>query len=349
MALTVEGIDCYYGEAQVLHGVSLRLKPAQTLCLLGRNGAGKTTTLKAMMGLVRPRTGRIRLDATELTRLQAYEVPRHGIAYVPQGRGVFPLFTVEENLKMGLLVKGTHPRIIGRIFELFPVLESRLRQRAGSLSGGEQQMVAMARALCAEPNYLLLGELTGGLMRLLVASWLQPIRELGDRHEEPGGAEPTLQPVRVPERFLNWVQPLSLAQPLHGHQGVPVGLHPQQQAGAHRLTVQKNGAGPADAVLAPQVGAGQSEVFAEHVGQRAAHRDRDHVALPVHVERDSLLGDRLRRRDLSRANSPHRYISPAPGAGLSARPAGRCHEAPLARDAAVCSARRASAPPTCRR
>jgi len=132
MALTVEGIDCYYGEAQVLHGVSLRLKPAQTLCLLGRNGAGKTTTLKAMMGLVRPRTGRIRLDATELTRLQAYEVPRHGIAYVPQGRGVFPLFTVEENLKMGLLVKGTHPRIMGRIFELFPVLRSRLRQRAGS-------------------------------------------------------------------------------------------------------------------------------------------------------------------------------------------------------------------------
>src|SRR5439155_1536820 len=237
----------------------------------------------------RPRTGSIRLDATELTRLQPYEVPRHGIAYVPQGRGVFPLFTVEENLKMGLLVKGTHPRIMERIFELFPVLQSRLRQRAGSLSGGEQQMVAMARALCAEPNYLLLDEPTEGLMPLLVASLLETIRvlkERGDGHEEPGGAEPTLQPVRVPERFLNRVQALSVAQSLDGHQGVPVGLHRQQQAGAHRLTVQKNGAGPADAVLAPQVGAGQTEVFAEHVGQRAAHRDRDDVALPVHVERD---------------------------------------------------------------
>src|SRR2546428_5985052 len=160
MALTVEGIDCYYGEAQVLHGVSLRLKPAQTLCLLGRNGAGKTTTLKAMMGLVRPRTGSIRLDATELTRVQPYEVPRHGIAYVPQGRGVFPLFTVEENLKMGLLVKGTHPRIMERIFELFPVLQSRLRQRAGSLSGGVARLVGVARALGGGPHHLPLAEPT---------------------------------------------------------------------------------------------------------------------------------------------------------------------------------------------
>src|SRR2546426_5647738 len=172
MALTVEGIDCYYGEAQVLHGVSLRLKPAQILCLLGRNGAGKTTTLKAMMGLVRPRTGSIRLDATELTRLQPYEVPRHGIAYVPQGRGVFPLFTVEENLKMGRLVKGTHPRIMERIFELFPVLQSRLRQRAGRLSGGEEPKGAVAPAPGARPHHLLLGQPTQGLMPPLVAALL---------------------------------------------------------------------------------------------------------------------------------------------------------------------------------
>src|SRR2546427_4276529 len=181
MALTVEGIDCYYGEAQVLHGVSLRLKPAQMLCLLGRNGAGKTTTLKAIMGLVRPRAGSIRLDASELTRLPPYEVPRHGIAYVPQGRGVFPLFTVEENLKMGLLVKGTGPRIMERILEVFPVLQSRLRQRAGSLSGGGQQMVAMARALFTEPNYLLLDETPGGVMPLLVASLLGAIPVVKER------------------------------------------------------------------------------------------------------------------------------------------------------------------------
>src|SRR3989442_7686686 len=156
MALTVEGIDCYYGEAQVLHGVSLRLKPAQMLCLLGRNGAGKTTTLKAIMGLVRPRAGSIRLDASELTRLQPYEGPRHGIAYVPQSRGVFPLFTVAENLKMGLLVKGTDPRIMERILEVFPVLQSRLRQRAGSLSGGEQKMGGLDHRLRQESTHMLL-------------------------------------------------------------------------------------------------------------------------------------------------------------------------------------------------
>src|SRR3989449_6999991 len=201
--------------------------------------------------------------------------------------------------------------------------------------------VDVARAATEVPGDRLADFLLGWIRRFF--------QEGGDRHEEPGGAEPTLQPVRVPERFLNRVQSFSVAQPLDGHQGVPVGLHPQQQAGAHRLTVQKNGAGPADAVLAPQVGAGQPEVFAEHVGQRAAHGDRDGVALAVHVERDGLLGDRLQRRDLSRADSPHRYIPPASVAGPSARPAGRCHEAPFARDAAVCSARRASAPPTCRR
>lgn len=181
MALTVEGIDCYYGEAQILHGVSLRLEPAQMLCLLGRNGAGKTTTLKAIMGLVRPRAGSIRLDETELTRLQPYEVPRHGIAYVPQGRGVFPLLTVEDNLKMGLLVKGTDPRILERIFELFPVLRNRLRQRAGTLSGGEQQMVTMARALCTEPTYLLLDEPTEGLMPLLVGALMEAVASLKAR------------------------------------------------------------------------------------------------------------------------------------------------------------------------
>ena len=181
MALTVEGIDCYYGEAQILHGVSLRLEPAQMLCLLGRNGAGKTTTLKAIMGLVRPRAGSIRLDETELTRLQPYEVPRHGIAYVPQGRGVFPLLTVEDNLKMGLLLKGTDPRILERIFELFPVLRNRLRQRAGTLSGGEQQMVSMARALCTEPTYLLLDEPTEGLMPLLVGALMEAVASLKAR------------------------------------------------------------------------------------------------------------------------------------------------------------------------
>jgi len=179
--LTVDGIDCYYGEAQALYGVSLHLAPGRVLCLLGRNGAGKSTTLKAIMGLVQPRVGSVRLDGTELTRVRPYEIPRHGIAYVPQGRGVFPFLTVRENLQLGLLVKGSSSQILEEIFDLFPVLRQRLGQRAGTLSGGEQQMVAMARALCAEPAYLLLDEPTEGLMPLLVGALLETVAHLKER------------------------------------------------------------------------------------------------------------------------------------------------------------------------
>jgi branched-chain amino acid transport system ATP-binding protein len=179
--LKIDELDCFYDGTQVLHGVSLRLAPGQVVCLLGRNGAGKTTTLKAIMGLVRPRAGSIRLNGTDLTRLRSHEIPRHGLAYVPQGRGVFPRLTVEENLKLGLLVRGTDPRVLEGIFELFPVLRTRLHQLAGTLSGGEQQMVAMARAMCTEPVYLLMDEPTEGLMPLLVASLLDTVGVLKNR------------------------------------------------------------------------------------------------------------------------------------------------------------------------
>ncbi len=173
--LAVERITCAYGEAEVLHDISLSLAPGEVLCLLGRNGAGKTTTLRAIMGLVRPRTGSIRFDGTELTRLRAYEIPRLGVAYVPQGRGLFPSLTVEENLRMGLLVKRSGPETLERVFALFPALKERLGQRAGTLSGGEQQMVATARALCTNPTHLLMDEPTEGLMPLLVGRLLETI------------------------------------------------------------------------------------------------------------------------------------------------------------------------------
>lgn len=179
--LTVDRLNVFYGQAQVLHEVSLRLAEGKVLCLLGRNGAGKTTTLRAIMGLVRTRSGSVTLDAHELTRLRPHEIPRLGIAYVPQGRGLFPFLTVEENLRIGLLARPNGAETLEGVFELFPVLRERLGQRAGTLSGGEQQMVATARALCATPRFLLMDEPTEGLMPALVERLLETIRALRTR------------------------------------------------------------------------------------------------------------------------------------------------------------------------
>jgi len=178
MTLRIENIDCYYGHVQVLRGVSLELAPGEVLCLLGRNGAGKTTTLKAIMGLVRPRSGRVLLGDTDLTALPAHEVPRHGIAYVPQGRRLFAELTVEENLTIGLMTRNHGQATRDRVLSLFPVLRERLQQRSGTLSGGEQEMLAVARALCLEPKVLLLDEPTEGLMPAMIATILDTVKAL---------------------------------------------------------------------------------------------------------------------------------------------------------------------------
>jgi branched-chain amino acid transport system ATP-binding protein len=133
------------------------------------------------MGSVRPRAGSIRLDDTELTGLPPHEIPKRGVAYVPQGRRLFPYLTVAENLRMGLLVRGGGAGTLEEVLALFPVLRERLRQRAGTLSGGEQQMLATARALCARPRILLLDEPTEGLMPALVQRLLETVRGLKAR------------------------------------------------------------------------------------------------------------------------------------------------------------------------
>jgi len=179
--LALDRVNCYYGPVHVLSDVSLALAPGEILCLLGRNGAGKTTTLKAIMGHVKVKSGRITLDGRELTRLAPHEIPRLGIAYVPQGRRLFPLLTVEENLRMGLLVRGEGDETREWALELFPALRERLRQRAGTLSGGQQQMLATARALCAGPKFLLMDEPSEGLMPSLVEKLLDTARMLKAR------------------------------------------------------------------------------------------------------------------------------------------------------------------------
>jgi branched-chain amino acid transport system ATP-binding protein len=178
MMLVLERVNCYYDEVHVLKDVSLRLAAGEILGLLGRNGAGKTTTLKAIMGLVKSRSGGIQLEGQELTRLAPHEIPRLGIAYVPQGRRLFPLLTVEENLRMGILVRDQGPETIDWVLNLFPALKELLRQRAGTMSGGQQQMLAMARALCLGPKLLLLDEPSEGLMPSLVEKLLNTIVEL---------------------------------------------------------------------------------------------------------------------------------------------------------------------------
>ncbi len=166
--LEVENIDVAYDRVQVLFGLSLQARPGEILCLLGRNGAGKTTTLKAIMGLLPLRAGAIRLDGEDIGRLPAHAVPQRRVAYVPQGRRLFAELTVAENIEIGLMVRGGGRAVRDRVLEIFPRLRERLHQRAETLSGGEQQMLATARALSIEPQVLLLDEPTEGLQPSMI-------------------------------------------------------------------------------------------------------------------------------------------------------------------------------------
>ncbi|UVK55665.1 ABC transporter ATP-binding protein [Mesorhizobium sp. AR02] len=179
-ALRIAGLDCFYGEVQVLYGLDLVLNKGEVLCLFGRNGAGKTTTLKAIMGLVPSSAGSIKLAGQELTGLPAHEVPKAGVAYVPQGRRLFAEMTVAENIEIGLMARGKGKAVRENVLDLFPLLRQRLRQRSGTLSGGEQQMLAMARALCLEPQVLLLDEPTEGLMPSMIAKIRETVAKLRD-------------------------------------------------------------------------------------------------------------------------------------------------------------------------
>ncbi len=176
--LEVSGIDVAYDRVQVLFGLSLEAKPGEILCLLGRNGAGKTTTMKAIMGLLPLRAGTIRLDEEDIGSLPADEVPKRRVGYVPQGRRLFAELTVAENLEIGLMVRGGGSDVRERVLDIFPRLRERLTQRAETLSGGEQQMLATARALCIEPQVLLLDEPTEGLQPSMIDQIRQVIVQM---------------------------------------------------------------------------------------------------------------------------------------------------------------------------
>ncbi len=169
--LALEDVHTYYGEAHILQGVSLTVGAGEVVTLIGRNGAGKTTTLRSIMGVARPRRGRVRLGGEEITALATHEIARRGIAWVPEERRILPNLTVLENLRLGLLGAGGdgHDRI-DAVFEHFPRLRERITSRGRHLSGGEQQMLAIARALVARPSLMLVDEPTEGLAPMLVQS-----------------------------------------------------------------------------------------------------------------------------------------------------------------------------------
>jgi branched-chain amino acid transport system ATP-binding protein len=170
-ALTLEGINALYGDSHVLYDVSFRLAPGRVLALLGRNGAGKTTCMSAVIGFVPPRDGAVRLFGEPVTRLAPEAISRKGIGLVPQGRRIFPTLTVRENLTVAQQLRSgvERPWTVERVFELFPRLHERHAQTAGSLSGGEQQMLAISRALMGNPRVLLMDEPSEGLAPLIVA------------------------------------------------------------------------------------------------------------------------------------------------------------------------------------
>ena len=179
--LNIKNINQYYGGSHILRDVSLEAALGKVTVILGRNGVGKTTLLKSLMGLVPIKSGSIELDGKPIQNATPYERARAGIGFVPQGREIFARLTVEENLRMGLAYKSAGTPIPSELFELFPVLKQMLQRRGGDLSGGQQQQLAIARALAAKPRLLVLDEPTEGIQPSIIKDIGRVIRMLADR------------------------------------------------------------------------------------------------------------------------------------------------------------------------
>ena len=176
--MVVRELNQYYGGSHILRNVSFEVPPGKVTALLGRNGVGKTTLLKTLMGLLQPRSGEISFDGVSIVKRKPHERVRAGIAYVPQGREIFPRLTVEENLIMGLATRPARSRVPARVFEMFPVLRTMQRRRGGDLSGGQQQQLAIGRALAMEPKLLILDEPTEGIQPSIIKEIERAIRAL---------------------------------------------------------------------------------------------------------------------------------------------------------------------------
>ena len=188
--LKASGVNQYYGGSHILRDLSFEAALGEVTVVLGRNGVGKTTLLKSLMGVVPVKTGSIHLEGRDMTRDTPYERVRRGVGYVPQGREIFGRLTVQENLAMGLAYKPGGTKVPEALFELFPVLKAMIQRRGGDLSGGQQQQLAIARALAAGPKLLILDEPTEGIQPSIIKDIGRVIRMLADRGlESEGGAQ----------------------------------------------------------------------------------------------------------------------------------------------------------------
>ena len=179
--LRVEGLNQYYGGSHILRNLSFEARLGEITVILGRNGVGKTTLLKSLMGVVPVKTGTVSLGGTDITKATSYDRVRLGTGYVPQGREIFGRLTVEDNLRMGLASRPGSTGIPAELFELFPILKQFLQRRGGDLSGGQQQQLAIARALAAGPKLLMLDEPTEGIQPSIIKDIGRVIRMLADR------------------------------------------------------------------------------------------------------------------------------------------------------------------------
>ncbi|MEN9484218.1 MAG: hypothetical protein RJB37_2098 [Pseudomonadota bacterium] len=179
--LKVQGLNQYYGGSHILRGLDFEARLGEVTVILGRNGVGKTTLLKSLMGVVPIKTGSVTLDGTDISKDTPYDRVRKGLGYVPQGREIFGRLTVEDNLLMGLAYKKASEPIPAELFELFPVLKQMIHRRGGDLSGGQQQQLAIARALAAGPKLLILDEPTEGIQPSIIKDIGRVIRMLADR------------------------------------------------------------------------------------------------------------------------------------------------------------------------
>ena len=176
--LKIKGMSAYYGESSVIRDLNMEVPDGKVVCLIGRNGVGKSTTLKSIMGLVKTPDGSIELAGNEMIKLPTYDRVKLGIGYVPQGRDIFPQMTVQENLELGLKASGSKEKVPDYIYDLFPILPTFAKRNGGDLSGGQQQQLAIARALVLKPKILILDEPTEGIQPSIIEDIGEAIKKV---------------------------------------------------------------------------------------------------------------------------------------------------------------------------